>query len=316
MLNGKAMRSFSREIGARAPRERFVQRPWVGALLSSVLGCALLGCAPKNERRPEPALASPEPRIESAASAPASLVAPRSHGPLLLPAVDVARSLHPLSALKQSELHALVRTNAASLGSASLGRPNRGWQINAVRMPEGKLWTLAEPKFAWGTQETIEATARAIERVESEHPGSPTLYVGHISRKEGGWLRPHRSHQSGRDVDLGYYYLGGPRWYERANSDNLDRARTWTLLLGLLAEGNVEYVFMDSSVQTLLMEHARSQGAEEAWLAALFSQAAHSPTALVRHRFGHATHLHVRFFSDAACEVGELVARVSRAKKR
>jgi penicillin-insensitive murein endopeptidase len=266
-----------------------------------------------------------------------------SPGPQELAPVDVVVLPHPLAEFDDTALATLIRQGAPEIGSASVGQPNRGKLYNGVAMPEGPLWHLEEPENSWGTRETIESIQRAIARVEADHPGSPPLHIGHISRRTGGWLRPHRSHQSGRDVDLGYYYLEGPRWYAPATAENLDRARTWSLLMGLLTQGNVEYVFITRDVQSLLLEYARSQGVDEAWLSELFEAAAapdgaaptagapRSPTPrtsaprspaprikpsaraalppgpepVVRHRWGHHTHLHVRFYSDRACTTGQ-----------
>jgi penicillin-insensitive murein endopeptidase len=323
------MRSFWRERSARARRLTFVGcRFAVASTLALGASGVTLGCAPAGERGFEPSRVSRSAASTaergSASSALAMVGASAvgtppqepSRGTLRVDPVEVRRLEHPLADLDAKALKALATTNVTALGSASVGRPNRGNLLNAVQMPEGKLWKIAEPKYAWGTAEAIESVQRAIERVESDHPGSPLLYVGHISRKQGGWLRPHRSHQSGRDVDLGYYYLDGPRWYVPAREDNLDRPRTWALLLGLVSQGNVEYVFVSRSVQALLLEHARSQGVDEAWLDTLFSEAAHAPSALVRHSWGHHTHLHVRFYSDAACETGERTRALFRPTRR
>jgi hypothetical protein len=73
---------------------------------------------------------------------------------------------------------------------------------------------------------------------------------------------------------------------------------------------------MARSVQALLLEYARAQGVDEAWLATLFSEAGHAPDALVRHRWGHDTHMHVRFYSDAACETGERTGELLRKTHR
>lgn len=320
-----------------------------------VLGLA--ACAPSGDgatldsgRAREPLAASPPAndsvgdvrRAHLAPARPAGIVAstPASHrtstGPLELAPIDLAPPRHPLAHFDDTGLAALIRRGAPELGSVSVGQPNRGRLYNGVPMPEGPLWHLEEPEHSWGTKETVESIQRAIARVEADHPGSPPLHVGHISRRTGGWLRPHRSHQSGRDVDLGYYYLEGPRWYAPATAQNLDRARTWSLLMGLLTQGNVEYVFITRDVQTLLLEYARERGVEEGWLAELFDAAAApaaaqtskgkvrtpraatpgaktpkrspslpAPEPVVRHRWGHHTHLHVRFFSDAACTTGQ-----------
>jgi penicillin-insensitive murein endopeptidase len=132
------------------------------------------------------------------------------------------------------------------------------------------------------------------------------LYVGDFSARSGGKLRPHKSHQSGRDVDLGYYYSTGEAWYKRATSKNLDRARTWALLETLLTETRVEYVFMDRSIQPLLKEYALAQGEDPEWLSRIFEGPSNRDP-IIRHRFGHATHMHVRFENPTA----ELTARRS-----
>jgi murein endopeptidase len=222
-----------------------------------------------------------------------------------LPEVDV---VHPLAALDDEELEAMVLRDPASLGSMSVGAPNGGALFNGVQLPESPLWKLADPAHAWGTRESIDFVAHAITRVNEYFPGSPMLYVGDFSGPRGGKLRPHKSHQSGRDVDLGYYYSTGEAWYKRATSRNLDRARTWALLETLLTESRVEYVFMDRSIQPLLKEYALAQGEDPEWLSRVFE----GPTnrdAIVRHRFGHATHMHVRFENPTA----ELTARRSYA---
>lgn len=220
-----------------------------------------------------------------------------------LPEVDV---VHPLAALDDEELEAMVLRDPASLGSMSVGAPNGGALFNGVQLPESPLWKLADPAHAWGTRESIDFVAHAITRVNEYFPGSPMLYVGDFSGPRGGKLRPHKSHQSGRDVDLGYYYSTGEAWYKRATSKNLDRKRTWALLETLLTESRVEYVFMDRAIQPLLKEYALAQGEDPEWLSRVF-EGPSNRDAIVRHRFGHATHMHVRFENPTA----ELTARRS-----
>lgn len=250
----------------------------------------------------------------------------RPAGPVLLDPIELSRTTHPLETFDRPALAELIRERPSELGSISLGRPHGGRLLNAVTLPESPLWHVVDPSCAWGTQETIESIQRGIERVESDHPGSPPLNVGHISRPHGGWLRPHKSHQSGRDVDLGYYYVDDSPWYAAATAANLDRPRTWSLLMGLLTQGNVEYIFITRDVQELLLEYARDRGEDEEWLGSLFDAAQRprqkkpaaqdkpagrkktsaigDPGPVVRHRWGHHTHLHVRFYSDEACETG------------
>jgi len=219
------------------------------------------------------------------------------------PDIDV---VHPLAALDDEQLEELVLRDPSALGAMSVGAPNAGALFNGIQLEESPLWKLADPEHAWGTRESIDFVVHAIKRVNEYFPGSPILYVGDFSARSGGKLRPHQSHQSGRDVDLGYYYSTGPAWYKRATAKTLDRARTWTLLEVLLKETRVEYVFMDRSIQPLLKEYALAQGEDPEWLSRVFENPQNRDS-IVRHRWGHATHMHVRFENPTA----ELTARRS-----
>jgi murein endopeptidase len=219
------------------------------------------------------------------------------------PEIDV---VHPLAALDDQELEEMVKSDPSALGSMSVGAPNGGALFNGVQLPESPLWKLADAEHAWATRESIDFVVHAVTRVNEYFPDTPVLYIGDFSARSGGKLRPHKSHQSGRDVDVGYYYSTGPAWYQRATARNLDRARTWALLETFLTETRVEYVFMDRSIQPLLKEYALAQGEDPEWLSRVFESPSNRDS-IVRHRWGHATHMHVRFENPTA----ELTARRS-----
>lgn len=191
----------------------------------------------------------------------------------------------------------------------SMGRPNRGALYNGVLMTDGPHWLVVNPQRAFGTDETVASIESAIESVNQRFPDSPKLYVGDISGPRGGYIRPHHSHQSGRDVDLGLYYTKGPAWFVRARADNLDRARSWALVDALIHDPNVEIIFVDRSIQRLLKEYAIGAGESRERLEALFEERTAFSDKLVRHEWGHLTHLHVRFKSAKAVEAGERAAR-------
>ncbi|HWO11993.1 MAG TPA: penicillin-insensitive murein endopeptidase, partial [Polyangiaceae bacterium] len=205
------------------------------------------------------------------------------------------------------------------LGSLSIGNANRGALYNGVQMPESPHWRLVDPDRSWATRETVDALSLAVDSVVREFPNAPALSLGDMSKQRGGYFRPHRSHQSGRDVDVGYYYLEGPAWYKTADATTLDRKLTWSLVKALLTQGSVEYLFMDNSVQTLLEEYALSVEPDRAWVSELFHPPAKTES-VVRHVAGHKTHMHVRFFSDQACETSKrtygLLARFQKLKLR
>lgn len=206
---------------------------------------------------------------------------------------------HPLDALTHAELEELVTQRPEQLGSLSIGLPNSGRLLNAVAIEPSELLEPVAPATAYGTQETIDYLTRAVRKVHELHPGTPPLHVGDVSRQTGGHLSPHLSHQSGRDVDLGFYYKTGARWYVRATKDNLDVERTWTLVRALITETDVEMILVDRSIQLLLEEHALRIGEDPDWVKSLI-KARPGRTPLLYHVKGHQTHLHVRFYNPLA----------------
>jgi len=191
----------------------------------------------------------------------------------------------------------------------SLGRPNRGALVNAVSMTDGPEWVIVNPRRAFATEETIASLVGAIRAVNDAFPGSPKLYVGDISAEHGGYIRPHRSHQSGRDVDLGLYYSKGSAWFVRARADNLDVPRSWELVKALVRDPNVEVMFVDRSIQRLLKDYAARSGENREHVEALFDEHSAFSDRLIRHEWGHLTHIHVRFKCPIAQEAGERAHR-------
>ncbi len=186
----------------------------------------------------------------------------------------------------------------ARLGSGSIGAPTRGSLFGGVKL-ESSDAIQTEGAYLWGTELTVRSIERAVREVQRCHPGTPRLHVGDLSRREGGWLRPHRSHQSGLDADVGYYYLGRASWYEAVTAKTLDRPRTWALVRALVEGGNVDMIFIDRSVQALLREYAAEHDPSGV---AFF--ATKPREGIIRHAWGHATHLHVRFHDPTSAALG------------
>ncbi len=206
------------------------------------------------------------------------------------------------------EIRQRAKTDPASLGSMSIGKPNQGRLVNGVQMPKSERWVLVDPDKAWATQESVDSLTRAIGKVHDAHANTPKAYIGHWSAKHGGHLRPHKSHQSGRDVDISFYLHTGARWYEAATESKLDKARTWTFVKALAQSGDVEWIFIDTSVQKWLRAYAASQGEDAKFLDKVFQYGSKEQRTLVRHVKGHATHLHIRFWSPEATRVGALAS--------
>lgn len=280
------------------------------------LSCAPLpGPSPLRHATVEPApvvSAPPSPAVERthADDAPETVAevdhADHAHDP---PTAEPAPAIDPQLALlgmEDDELADLCTSDLAALGSVSVGKANGGALLNGVRMPDDGNWEIIDPGRAYATQETIDYLVTAVEAVNEAFPeGTHPMYVGHLSRLGGGYLRPHRSHQSGRDVDLGYYYVPErAEWYRPATEHTLDRARTWTFVRALVTQTDVEYIFISTRVQKLLKEYALSIGEDPQWLDSIFEYRSRNPEPIIRHTWGHRTHMHVRFYNPKAQAVG------------
>lgn len=186
-------------------------------------------------------------------------------------------------------------TPQASAITASIGQPYRGSLQNGIPFPsQFEGYTLRETDRTYTTPEVIGALLDAIEAVQQEFPGTCNLYVGDFSNPGGGPMTRHRSHQNGRDVDLGFYAKGNRplNSFIPMNAENLDVARTWSLLENLLQSQRVQYIFVDRSLQQLFQDYALSQGADPAYLERLFAR-----NGIIRHIPNHVDHIHVRFFA-------------------
>ncbi|MBX3224577.1 MAG: penicillin-insensitive murein endopeptidase [Labilithrix sp.] len=225
-------------------------------------------------------------------------------------APDESAPAPPFAELTDAEITARLRADMSALGPMSIGRAHSGVLVSGVRMPEGANWELVSPGHAWGTQETVDALARAIDAVAARFPETPRAFIGDISAKRGGHHPPHVSHQSGRDVDVSYYLTEGHRWYATANASNLDRARTWHFVRTLIAESDVDLILVDLQIQRILKAYALEVGEDPAWLDQVFQAGGKSRRPLFFHAKGHASHLHVRFYSPAAQELGRRAYRL------
>ena len=196
----------------------------------------------------------------------------------------------------------------------SVGLPWAGHLQHATVLPPGDGYYIRHPARAFGTETTVELTLRAISETLDGYPDEHVLAIGDISAPSGGTITEHHSHQSGRDIDIGLFYMDKPEGYPasfiHADEDNLDCAATFKLLESFLAtsddDGGVLMVFLDFDVQGILYHWALDQGISERRLDRIF-QYPHgrgSSEGIVRHEPNHDNHMHVRFkcpATDSSC---------------
>jgi murein endopeptidase len=189
--------------------------------------------------------------------------------------------------------------------SRSVGMPNRGRLVHARRLPTHSGYVIRDRARAWGTDETIDAIVRAFDAVGARHPRGPRIEVHDLSTRHGGPINDHRSHESGRDVDLALYRdhcARGVCDFRRIGPAQLDAARQWALLRPWLERNQVEAIFLDYRLQEPLWREARQKGATADQLRRWFQypNGPGHPLGVIRHFRKHDDHLHVRFVCHAS----------------
>jgi murein endopeptidase len=197
----------------------------------------------------------------------------------------------------------------------SVGAPWDGSLHDAAKFPAGDGYKIRRPWRAFGTRTTVAIVKSVVTGVRAEFPEQHVLAIGDFSAEKGGAITQHRSHQSGRDVDIGLFYKEKPANYPtsfvKATTDNLDCEATFALVERFAStsgkDGGVQMMFLDYNVQGLLVKWAKDHGVDDDKLGAMF-QYGHgrgSSSGLVHHEPGHDNHLHVRFKcpkGDTACK--------------
>ena len=179
-------------------------------------------------------------------------------------------------------------------GAVSIGKPNRGRLENGAALPDSDMYTVRDPEKAFGTTHAVTQMLGAIAKFRQLSGYEDKLVIGAMSLRNGGRFRPHKSHQSGRDVDIRMPRKAGVSKVE--SSTDIDWRATWELVKAFVATGEVEYIFMSYSRQKLLYRAAKAAGATSAELEIIqYPRAAKTNHGKIRHAKGHDTHIHVRF---------------------
>lgn len=192
--------------------------------------------------------------------------------------------------------------------TASHGQPYHGRLENGVPFPnQFPGYHLREEGRQFTTPEVVGALLDAIEAVRAQFPDTCDIYLGDFSATTGGAATHHRSHQNGRDVDIGMYAKGNRPLdsFAPMGEENLDAAKTWCLVENIIRSQRVQYIFLDRRVQKVLYDYASTRGYDQAYLDRVFGNVRGS---LIQHVPNHVDHMHVRFFtpwSTLAAHIGE-----------
>jgi penicillin-insensitive murein DD-endopeptidase len=177
-------------------------------------------------------------------------------------------------------------TARASLGGAalrfgrSIGSPTEGRLAGGMHLDETAYLRIVPADTAgdvrWGLEPLVMMLDRAARSVRRQYPES-VMSVGHLSREGGGEIDQHRSHESGRDADVGFFVrTSGGRQLLAARfvafrgdasaqawpGAVFDDAKNWALVSALLTDpqAHVTHVFVASPLRARLLSYAERAG--------------------------------------------------------
>lgn len=167
----------------------------------------------------------------------------------------------------------------------SVGRPNRGRLVEGAALPVGPYVI----RFDWqkyGSALMVWNLSRVLRAFRAETGFERDLFVGAMSRRNGRRLRPHRSHQSGRDVDVRLPAMPHAEGF-KLSVDEVDWHATWALVDAFVRTGDVQVIFLERKLRRRLKRAGLALGANDERIARVMGSVRHSP--------GHTAHVHVRF---------------------
>lgn len=186
-----------------------------------------------------------EPATESAVRSPAAATpGPRDALPERpLPAEtaeEISEKRYPPIVWRESESH---------------GVPHGGHLHQGVQFPiEGKQWVTWDPVHnrvpnragrLYGNDKLIRTVLKVVRSYHRDHPGAPRVLIGDLSRRDGGPLDHHVSHQNGLDVDV-YYPRKDRQLLEATSVTEVDLALAQDLVDRFVAAG-AQFVFVGLS---------------------------------------------------------------------
>lgn len=185
-----------------------------------------------------------------------------------------------------------------STKSQSVGSPNSGRVSNSTQLPDNPaLYTRLRPEEAYASSHTIRNLQLAVARWRRDTGYAGKLVIAALSKKGGGRIKPHKSHQSGRDADIRMPVKKGTKGSLAQNASQVDWDATWGLVRALLETGQIQYIFLSYDRQPYLYKAAKRAGASkeqlDAWIQ--YPRKNHTNNGVVRHAKGHTAHIHVRF---------------------
>ena len=202
-------------------------------------------------------------------------------------------------------------------GALSIGSPAEGQLHQGIQLPKSSLYIRRAPHRMWGSSHAVLQIQRAFAAFRRQSGFDAPIVVADLSKPEGGRFEPHKSHQSGRDVDIWLPMLRGvykdaylyqeqstlseeedwrSAWGRRPEPDEADWFATWNLVQALVQTGEVRYIFLQYELQEKVYQAAQLMGASAEELGSIIQwPRGHKASGVLVHSDNHIHHIHVRF---------------------
>jgi LysM repeat protein len=181
-------------------------------------------------------------------------------------------------------------------GAYSIGSPNEGRLVNGVEIPPSEDYELGHPNSAWGTTFAVSCVVRAMSAFRRRSGYGGRIKIGTMSRQRGGEVGGHKSHQSGRDLDIRLPVKEDVPQKIRPLPYRVDWLATWYLIDAFEASGDAAVIFFDYKLQRRIAKAALEAGVAQSRLDEVLQWpiGSKSSRGFVRHEPGHEEHIHVR----------------------
>lgn len=182
-------------------------------------------------------------------------------------------------------------------GAVGVGAPWRGRLVNGVRIPAGEGWRMQQPAASYGTTHAVASLVAALQAFALASGYERALLLGPMSLPHGGPLPGHRTHQSGRDIDIRLPLTAEhPAWFP-IKPWRIDYEALWHLVAALADTGEIEAIFLDYELHKGLHKAASTLGVDEDARHRMIQwpRGRADDNGLVRHADGQTTQIHVRF---------------------
>ncbi len=181
-------------------------------------------------------------------------------------------------------------------GGLGVGAPDAGHLVGGVSIPPGEGYELRFEDSAYGTSHAVAELVRALGLYRAAANREAPLGLGSMSRPRGGPLGGHRSHQTGRDLDIVLPRKPGVPGWLPLTPRRVDWLAVWDLAVAL-SQVDASVVYLDYALQRELYRAVKAAGMapEEIGRIVQYPRGHAAHRGLIRHEPGHTEHLHVRF---------------------